>query len=154
MYKHQWIMVTENNNVLQSLPPNSFQVSTYIYIKFKNMNDVLHCTRCFGSSSLKLLPRRTTVEWGGTLPWSPWALHVYSGQQPHQFSQIPQSLSSASGITWRWAGIDDGLVPVEEWARPTKITIVGGCSSADVWKELAQAPDRPSATTWKGCRQR
>ena len=29
------IMVTENNNVLQSLPPNSFQVSTNIHIKFK-----------------------------------------------------------------------------------------------------------------------
>ena len=37
------IMVTENNNVFQSLPPNSFQVSVFIYIKFYNMNDVLYC---------------------------------------------------------------------------------------------------------------
>ena len=37
------IMVRENSNVLQSLPPNSFQVSACIYIKFYNMNDVLHC---------------------------------------------------------------------------------------------------------------
>ena len=37
------IMVTENSNVLQSLPPNSFQVSACIYIKFYNMNDVLYC---------------------------------------------------------------------------------------------------------------
>ena len=50
-------------------------------------------------------------------PWSPWALHLFSGQQPHQFSQIPpQSLSSVSGITWRWAGVDGALVPVKQWA--------------------------------------
>ena len=37
------IMVTENSSVLKSLPPNSFQVSACIYMKFYNMNDALHC---------------------------------------------------------------------------------------------------------------
>ena len=50
-------------------------------------------------------------------PWSPWALHVFSGQQPHHFSQIPpQSLSSVPGTAWRWAGVDGALVPLKEWA--------------------------------------
>ena len=43
------IMLTENDNILQSLPPNSFQVSTYMYVHENNTyNFDVFCSTSIG----------------------------------------------------------------------------------------------------------